>query len=249
MAGPEASRRRVYSTGVIPLRDSIPRRTFPFTNNLILVLNVGAFLLSLSQGPAIEAFYLRWAFIPDRLFHPTSWGMSPLVSLGTVFSAMFLHGGFLHLAGNLLYLWIFGDNVEDALGHTRYLVFYLAGGVAAATLQTMLNPTSAVPNVGASGAIAAVLGAYFVLYPRARVVTLVPLFFLFPLIEVPAAFYLLFWFLMQFWMGSANLATAARHPEAGGVAWWAHVGGFLAGVILVRAFRPRRRPAARYRIL
>lgn len=234
---------------MIPLRDSVPRRTFPFVNILLVTLNVAAFLLQLAQGPQLEAFLARWAFIPDRLLHPAAWGVPVSASLVTVFTAMFLHGGFLHLAGNLLYLWIFGDNVEDALGHLRYLLFYVASGVAAAVLQTALNPASAVPNVGASGAIAGVLGGYFVLYPRARVVTLVPLFFLFPLVEVPAAIYLLLWFLMQFWMGSADLASASRHPGQGGVAWWAHVGGFVAGVLLVLVRRPRRRPPARYRIL
>lgn len=234
---------------MIPLRDSVPRRTYPFANNLLLVTNVVVFFLQITEGAGGEAFLVRWAFIPDRIFHPATWGMSPLASLLTVFSAMFLHAGFLHLGGNLLFLWIFGDNVEDALGHLRYLGFYLLSGLAAAALQTILNPASAVPNVGASGAIAGVLGGYFVLYPRARVVTVVPLFFLFPLVEVPAGLYLLFWFLMQFWMGGANLASAGRQPEAGGVAWWAHVGGFVAGVLLVLIVRPRRRPAARYRIL
>jgi len=234
---------------VIPLRDNVPRRTFPFTNNLLLAANVFVFFLQMTQGPGEESFLARWAFIPDRLLHPAVWGMSPLASLLTVVSAMFLHAGLLHLGGNLLFLWIFGDNVEDALGHLRYLFFYLVSGFAAAALQTILNPASAVPNIGASGAIAGVLGGYFVLYPRARVVTLVPLFFFFPLIEVPAGLYLLFWFLMQFWMGSANLASAVRQPDAGGVAWWAHVGGFVAGLILILLVRPRRRPAARYRIL
>jgi hypothetical protein len=234
---------------VIPLRDNVPRRTYPFANNLLLVTNVAVFILQITKGAGEESFLIRWAFIPDRLFHPAAWGMSAPESLLTAFSAMFLHAGFLHLGGNMLFLWIFGDNVEDALGHLRYLGFYLLAGLAAAALQTILNPASAVPNVGASGAIAGVLGGYFVLYPRARVVTLVPLFFLFPLVEVPAGLYLLFWFLMQFWMGSANLSSAARHPEAGGVAWWAHVGGFVAGVVLVFLVRPRRRPAARYRIL
>ena len=234
---------------MIPLRDSVPRRTYPFFNNLLILLNVAAFFLQLSQGPGLESFVERWAFIPDRLLHPAAWGMPISASLATVVTAMFLHGGFLHLAGNLLYLWIFGDNVEDALGHFRYLVFYLASGVAAAVLQTALNPASSVPNVGASGAIAGVLGGYFVLYPRARVVTIVPLFFLFPLVEVPAALYLLFWFLLQFWMGSADLARAARRPDAGGVAWWAHVGGFVAGALLVLLTKPRRRPPARFRIL
>jgi hypothetical protein len=234
---------------VIPLRDSVPRRTFPFTNNLLLALNAGAFLAELAEGDALPEFVARWAFIPDRLFHPAAWGVSSGFGLLTVITAMFLHGGFLHLAGNLLYLWIFGDNVEDALGHLRYLAFYLASGVAAALLQGFLQPASAIPNVGASGAIAGVLGGYFVLYPRARVVTLVPLFFLFPLVEVPAGFYLLFWFLMQFWMGSADLASAGRHAEAGGVAWWAHVGGFVAGVLMILVVRPRRKPAPRFRIV
>ena len=234
---------------MIPLRDSVPRRTIPFTNGLLLALNAGAFLRQLAEGDALPEFVAQWAFIPDRLFHPAAWGVSPSFGLLTILTAMFLHGGFLHLAGNMLYLWIFGDNVEDALGHVRYLVFYLASGVAAALLQALLQPASAIPNVGASGAIAGVLGGYFVLYPRARVVTLVPLFFLFPLVEVPAALYLLFWFLMQFWMGSADLASAGRHAEAGGVAWWAHVGGFVAGLLLILVFRPRRRPAPRYRIV
>lgn len=234
---------------MIPLRDSVPRRTFPFTNHLLLALNVCAFLGELAEGDALPAFVARWGFIPDRLFHPAAWGVSPAFGILTVFTAMFLHGGFLHIAGNMLYLWIFGDNVEDALGHLRYLVFYLASGVAAALLQAALQPASGIPNVGASGAIAGVLGGYFVLYPRARVVTLVPLFFLFPLVEVPAGLYLLFWFLMQFWMGSADLASAGRHAETGGVAWWAHVGGFVAGLLMILVFRPRRKPAPRYRIV
>ncbi|MFI5181379.1 MAG: rhomboid family intramembrane serine protease [Thermoanaerobaculia bacterium] len=234
---------------MIPLRDSVPRRTYPFANNLLLIANVAVFFLQITKGVGEDAFLMRWAFIPDRLFHPAAWGMSPFASLQTVFTAMFLHAGLLHLGGNLLFLWIFGHAVEDALGHLRFLGFYLLSGLAAASLQTILSPGSVVPNIGASGAIAGVLGGYFVLYPRARVLTIVPLFFLFPFVEVPAGLYLLFWFLMQFWMGSANLSAAARHPDAGGVAWWAHVGGFVAGVLLVLLVRPRRRPAARYRIL
>jgi hypothetical protein len=232
---------------VIPLRDSVPRRTFPFTNNLLLALNACAFLAQLAEGDALPEFVARWAFIPDRLFHPAAWGVSPAFGILTVFTAMFLHGGFLHLAGNLLYLWVFGDNVEDALGHVRYLFFYLASGLAAALLQAVLQPASGIPNVGASGAIAGVLGAYFVLYPRARVVTLVPLFFLFPLVEVPAFVFLLVWFLFQFWQGSAALVTSGRAgAAAGGVAWWAHVGGFAAGIALLVLLKPRRRPAPRY---
>jgi len=138
--------------------------------------------------------------------------------------------------------------VEDALGHFRFLVFYLACGASATLLQAFLSPASTVPNLGASGAIAGVLGAYFVLFPRARIVTVVPLFVLFPLVEVPAFVYLLFWFLLQFWMGSAQLVSG-RGGQEGGVAFWAHVGGFVAGVLWVFLFRPRRTPPARYRIV
>jgi membrane associated rhomboid family serine protease len=235
---------------VIPLRDTIPRRTVPFAMRLILVANVAAFVLELLQGERLDAFVNTFAFVPARLFHPELFpGWTAGASVVTIVTAMFLHGGFLHLAGNMLFLWIFGDNVEDALGHGRFLVFYLACGVFAMLLQAFLSPGSTVPNLGASGAIAGVLGAYFVLYPRARVVTVVPLFFLFPLVEVPAGLYLLGWFLLQFWMGSSQLASAGRGVAAqGGVAFWAHVGGFVAGVAWILAFRSKRTPAARYRI-
>jgi membrane associated rhomboid family serine protease len=233
---------------VIPLRDTIPRRTVPFVTRLLVIANVAAFLLEVLQGDRLEAFLDAFAFVPARLFHPELFpGWTVGASVLTIFTAMFLHGGFLHLAGNMLYLWIFGDNVEDALGHFRFLVFYLACGVTASLLQAVLAPTMRIPNLGASGAIAGVLGAYFVLYPRARIVTIVPLFVLFPLVEVPAGLYLLGWFLLQFWMGSAELASA-RGAAEGGVAFWAHVGGFVAGVVWVLVFRSRREPAARYRI-
>ncbi len=234
---------------MIPIRDTIPRRTVPFVTRLLFALNVAAFLLELAQGDALDAFVNTFAFVPARLFHPAAFGWTFSAAVVTIFTAMFLHGGLLHLAGNMLYLWIFGDNVEDALGHGRFLVFYLACGLSATLLQAFLAPFSTIPNLGASGAIAGVLGAYFVLYPRARVVTIVPLFILFPLVEIPAGIYLLGWFLLQFWMGSSQLATAARGTaETGGVAFWAHVGGFVAGVGWVLLFRPRRAPPARYRI-
>ncbi len=236
---------------MIPLRDNIPRRTVPFVTRLLLVANVAAFLLELVQGDRLDAFVDTFAFVPARLFHPALFpGWTAGASVVTIFTAMFLHGGFFHLAGNMLFLWIFGDNVEDALGHVRFLVFYLVCGVSATLLQAILSPASTVPTLGASGAIAGVLGAYFVLYPRARVVTLVPLFIFFPLVEVPAGLYLLGWFLMQFWLGSSQLASAGRGaPDGGGVAFWAHVGGFVAGVAWVLLFRPKRTPPARYRIL
>jgi membrane associated rhomboid family serine protease len=232
---------------VIPLRDTVPTRTVPFVNVLLIVLNVFAFLVELGQGDRFEVFVRTFAFVPQRFFHPSLYyGWTFGANVVTIFTAMFLHGGLLHLGGNMLYLWIFGDNIEDDLGHFRYLVFYLACGAGATLLQAILMPGSRVPNLGASGAIAGVLGAYFVLHPRARIVTLVPLFFFFPLVEVPAGLYLLFWFLLQFWMGSSSLATA--RGAAGGVAWWAHVGGFVAGIVLVFLMKPSRRPAPSYRI-
>lgn len=234
---------------MIPLRDTIPRRTAPIFTTLLILVNIAFFFLELLQGSQFESFIGTFAFIPARFFHPSLFeGWTFGANVLTLFTAMFLHGGFLHLLGNMLFLWIFGDNVEDELGHFRFLFFYLLSGVSATLLQGVLSPDSRIPNLGASGAIAGVLGAYFVLFPRARIVTLVPLFFFFPLIEIPAWLYLLFWFVMQFWMGSASLSASAQNA-AGGTAWWAHVGGFVAGLFLVGFMRPLRKPAPRYRIV
>jgi membrane associated rhomboid family serine protease len=150
---------------------------------------------------------------------------------------MFLHGGFLHVAGNMLYLWIFGDNVEDRMGHGRFLVFYLLCGVAAALAQTITMPDSVVPMVGASGAIAGVMGAYFVLYPRSRIVTLLPFFFFFQVIEVPAILFLGIWFVMQFLSGVGSIVSTIGRGGTGGIAFWAHVAGFVAGITGVALFR------------
>jgi membrane associated rhomboid family serine protease len=232
---------------LIPLRDTIPSRSVPLVNGALIAACVGVFVLQLLAGSGGEALVRVFGFVPARLFYAGELGPGSL-SLGVVglFGSMFLHGGFLHLAGNMLFLWIFGDNVEDALGHGRYLVFYLACGALAALLQGLFSTSSLVPLVGASGAIAGVLGAYLVLYPHARVVTLVPLFFLFPLVEVPAFLFLVVWFLFQFWQGAASLAVSGKAgAAAGGVAWWAHVGGFAAGIALLLLLKPRRRPAAR----
>ena len=218
-------------------------------NNLLILANVGAFVLEWLQGDRVGDFLWRHAFVPARFFHPGLYeGWTFLAAVGTIFTAMFLHGGLMHLGGNMLFLWIFGDNVEDALGHGRYLLFYLGSGVGATLLQAFLSAGSEVPNIGASGAIAGVLGAYFVLFPRARVVTVVPLFIFFPLVEIPAGLYLLGWFLLQFWMGSASIASGAHSASQGGVAWWAHIGGFVAGLVLLYWLRPARRPAPRYSI-
>ena len=183
------------------------------------------FLYELSLGRGVDAFTLYWGLVPAAF----SWV--------TVFTSMFLHGGLLHVGGNMLYLWIFGDNVEDRMGHGRFLVFYLLCGVAAALAQTITAPDSVVPMVGASGAIAGVMGAYFVLYPHSRIVTLIPLFVYFQVIEVPAILFLGIWFVMQFLSGVGSIVTTAGGGPAGGVAFWAHVAGFVAGISGVIVFR------------
>src|ERR1043166_833073 len=210
---------------MIPLRDVIPSRTTPYVTMSIIGLSVVVFLYEFALGPETNDFVLAFGLIPAAF----SWV--------TVFTSMFLHGGFLHVAGNMLYLWIFGDNVEDRMGHGRFAVFYLLCGTAAALAQTIINPDSLVPMVGASGAIAGVMGAYFVLYPRSRIVTLVPIFFFLQILEIPAIFFLGIWFLMQFLSGVGSIATATGGEPAGGIAFWAHVAGFAAGVSGVFLFR------------
>jgi membrane associated rhomboid family serine protease len=210
---------------MIPLRDVIPSRTTPFMTITLIVVNALVFLYELSLGERVEEFVLYLGLVPAAF------------SFVTLFTSMFLHGGFLHFAGNMLYLWIFGDNVEDRMGHGRFLVFYLLCGIAAALAQTITNPDSVVPMVGASGAIAGVMGAYFVLYPRSRILTLLPFFIFWQLIEVPAIFFLGIWFLMQFLSGVGSIVTATAGEPSGGVAFWAHVAGFVAGISAIGIFR------------
>ena len=197
-------------------------------------MNCAVFLYQLSLGARLTDFVYTHGVIPFRFLHiiPSEPG-----ELMTPLSAMFLHGGWGHLLGNMLYLYIFGNNVEDRLGRGRYLLFYLACGVASFLAQIVFQSNSMVPNVGASGAIAGVLGAYFLLFPRARVLTLVPLFFFFPVVEIPAFFFLGFWFLIQFLSGAATIGRTSA--LTGGVAWWAHIGGFLAGMLLLKLLLPR----------
>src|SRR5688572_17496514 len=210
---------------MIPLRDVIPSRTTPVATFCLIGVNAVVFFYQLTLGDEGNQFVLYFGLIPAAF----SWV--------AVFTSMFLHGGLLHFGGNMLYLWIFGDNVEDRMGHGRFLTFYLLCGVAAALAQTIVSPDSVVPMVGASGAIAGVMGAYFVLYPQSRIVTLVPLLFFFPIIEVPAIFFLGFWFLMQLLSSVGSIASATAGEPAGGIAFWAHVAGFVAGVSGVVVFR------------
>jgi membrane associated rhomboid family serine protease len=205
---------------MIPLRDVIPSRTTPGVTITLIVLNVLIYLLGLMlTAEGRDAFIYTFGLVPAYF------------SIINVVTAMFVHGGFAHLAGNMLFLWIFGDNVEDRLGHLRYLAFYVMCGFAAAIAQTMLSPNSLTPMVGASGAIAGVMGAYLVLYPHSRILMLFP----FPpiMFELPALFFLGMWFFMQFLNGVNQLPIFERNAISGGVAFWAHVMGFVAGLILV----------------
>jgi len=221
---------------VIPLKDDNPTNTFPFVTILLIVGNAAVFAYEMSLGHAnIQAFVRRMAVVPYEIGHGIAFQEYP-----TLLTSLFLHGGFVHLLGNMLYLWIFGNNIEDALGHARFILFYLICGIAASATHIALNTSSNVPVIGASGAISGVLGAYLILYPRARVLVLVPIFFFIRIVRVPAFFVLGIWIVFQFIEGLPSLvADSAR--AAGGVAWFAHIGGFFVGILLLPLFkRPRR---------
>lgn len=220
---------------MIPLRDINPTRRLPVVNVAIIVANVAAFLYEVSLGPRLDAFFATYAVIPyniTALFAGPAFHVTPLASL---FTSMFLHGGWLHLGGNMLYLWIFGDNVEDKMGHTRYLVFYILCGLAASIVHIIVDPLSVMPTVGASGAISGVLAAYLLMFPRARVVTVIPILVFLQVAELPALIVLGMWFVLQFFNGLVSLGYETA--GMGGVAWWAHIGGFVTGFVLVIPFR------------
>jgi membrane associated rhomboid family serine protease len=238
---------------MIPLKDDVPSRSLPFVTVGLIGLNVLAFLYQLSlgidsRGPdagAAEAFVSEFGVIPCRLTQ--SCPGAPRIADDfphpwvTIVTSMFLHGGLLHVGGNMLYLWIFGDSVEDTLGHTRFLVFYLTSGVAAAVGQTIVSPGSTVPMIGASGAVSGVLGAYLLLFPHATILTLLTFGFFIRFVHVPALIVLGFWIVLQLLNGYITFsAQAMGRGETGGVAWFAHIGGFLAGMVLLFLFRPRQ---------
>ncbi|NOX38475.1 MAG: rhomboid family intramembrane serine protease [Calditrichaeota bacterium] len=227
---------------MIPLRDNIPSRTFPVVNYALIIINSAIFLYEVSLGPQLEAFLHTFGVIPAKYFwlaQHEPWNI--VERFFPILTSMFLHGGWLHIIGNMWFLWIFGDNVEDRMGHGRYLAFYILSGIGASLFHIYLNPTSTVPTIGASGAIAGVMGAYFILYPFARVITLVPIFIFVDIIEIPAFFFLGFWVLLQFFQGTLSLAFS----QSGGVAWWAHFGGFLVGAVLVFFFKKPRKKMPR----
>jgi len=222
---------------MIPIGDSVRSRTFPYVNLAIIIANFLVFFYELALGNDVNSFLLDWGLVPrlltDYFDHP---GDYPYRVLFTPITAMFIHGGWLHILGNMIFLWVFGDNVEDALGHVGYLLFYLLAGIAATTAQVWVDSNSYLPMVGASGAIAGVLAAYVVLYPRATIATVIfPIFWAIP---IPAFVLIGLWFLMQLLYGAAAIGTAVGASE--GVAWWAHIGGFLAGLLLVWLFRSGR---------
>src|SRR5438552_18033897 len=198
---------------MIPLRDIIPSRTVPYITVTIIVLNALAWLFELSLPRDVRTAFLQVYGMVPADFHAS-----------TLISSMFLHGGWSHIIGNMWYLWIFGDNIEDRLGHGRFIVFYLLCGIAAALGQVIIDPYSRLPTIGASGAIAGVMGAYFVLYPQSRVLTLIPLWFYYEIFELPAIFLLGFWFLLQLF--SAGAIAVTSNSDSGGVAFVAHVAGF-----------------------
>ncbi|MGH7308824.1 MAG: rhomboid family intramembrane serine protease [Candidatus Rokuibacteriota bacterium] len=233
---------------MLPLRTDLPRRTFPFVTVGLIGASIAAFLyqasLQLSPEPqALQAgqeFVVEFGVIPCRLS-----GTCPQVTtfpppVFTVFASMFLHGGLFHIGGNMLYLWIFGSNVEDMLGHGRFLLFYLICGAAAVAAQTLIHPDSTVPMIGASGAVSGVLGAYLPAFPHARVLTLITFGFFIRFIYVPAVIVLGFWIVVQVLNGLITWSIAGAGRDVGGVAWFAHIGGFVAGLVLLFVLRPRR---------
>lgn len=214
---------------MIPIRDEIRSRKIAWVRNLLIISNILAFLYMFSLGSGVEFFVKSYAFFPKDFL------TDPFKNFTGAFTYQFLHGGLLHLIGNLWYLWIFGDNVEGRMGSLQFLIFYLLAGFASCLTQTLVFPSNNIPLVGASGSIAGVLGAYTLLFPTARVVTWVPIFGLIgATVRVPALVFLLFWFIYQFLLGSSTSAQAAN---MGGVAWWAHVGGYVFGLLYILNFR------------
>jgi len=213
---------------MIPLRDSQPSYSPPVMTVTIIAANVLIFLFEFSLDPfSLNHLIYVYGVIPDRF------------QFSDLITSMFLHGGWMHLIGNMWFLWIYGDNVEDILGPWKFLLFYLLCGIAAGLTHVLTNPLSRVPTIGASGAVAGVMGAYLLKFPHSRILTLVPIFVFFTTVEVPAAFILVYWMVIQLFSGVGSIGYS--HLQEGGVAWFAHVGGFLTGMVLVNLFRPRPR--------
>ncbi|MFH1768420.1 MAG: rhomboid family intramembrane serine protease [Candidatus Omnitrophota bacterium] len=216
---------------MIPLRDNIPHRRMPVFTVLLLIINILVFLYEQSLGSKLERFIYLYGFIPRNVSMP----LGIFFNIKPLFTSMFLHASWLHLVGNMLFLWIFADNVEDRLGHFNFLVFYISCGVVASLVHLLMNVNSNIPSVGASGAIAGVLGAYMVMFPKARVLTLIPIFIFIQIVEIPAVIFLGLWFIYQLFLGINSIGIAGA-----GIAFWAHIGGFAAGIVLLRIFLKKR---------
>jgi membrane associated rhomboid family serine protease len=220
---------------MLPLWDDLPTKKFPLITVAIIVLNAIVYLYEASLGEKFTQFIYAMGLIPFEITHHTDLlPTSPSIIYLTIFTSMFMHGSIIHLLGNMLFLWIFGNNVEEYLGRVNFIIFYLVCGLSAAFTQIFFNPNSTMPMVGASGAIAGVLGAYLLLYPRARVTTLIIFGFFIRLIKIPAVVVLSFWIIYQFLYGISSLAVKTGE---GGVAWFAHIGGFIGGIILIKLFK------------
>lgn len=214
---------------MIPIRDNIRSKTYPVVNSLLIAANVLLYLVEMGQGPWLDRFIFLYGLVPARYSVPEVSAHFTFAEQALPFvSFMFLHGGFWHLLGNMWFLYIFGDNVEDSLGPFRYLVFYLLCGLSSGLSHLFINFHSQIPTIGASGAIAGVMGAYFLLFPASRILTVIPIFFIPYFIEIPAFFFLGVWFLIQF------ISAAGTPAHGGGIAWWAHIGGFVFGMILLK---------------
>jgi len=216
---------------VIPLRDTIPARNYPLVTHILIGINILVFVVQMTQGTHLDRFIYTYGLVPARYsLDAAAARFSAFQQAFAFVSFMFLHGGFWHLIGNLWFLHIFGDNVEDRLGHLRYIVFYLSCGIASGVAHLLLNPYSTIPTIGASGAIAGIMGAYFITYPRAKILTLIPIFFIPYFIEISAFYFLAIWLLIQL-LNAAGIFGGAT----GGIAWWAHIGGFVFGMLILKA--------------
>lgn len=226
---------------MIPLKDDVKSQSTPFVNYTIIGLNIVVFIYELMLGPQLQDFIMNYGMVPQRFFYFLENPSGNLFMLVfPFFSSVFMHGGFFHIIFNMLFLFIFGDNVEDSMGHLRYLIFYLLCGIGATFIHILFNTSSPIPSIGASGAIAGVMGAYLILHPKAKVLTLIPLGFFIRIVYIPAIFFLVLWFILQLFSGVASIGVSA-YQNAGGVAWWAHIGGFVCGLLLIFIFRKRKK--------
>lgn len=227
---------------MIPLRHTHVNRRTPVVNRALVAANTIVFVAQLFLGAMTERIIMTFGYIPARLLHPAAYDYQPWEVAITLVTSLFLHGGFVHLAGNMIYLWVFGGAIEDELGHGRFFLFYVACGAAGSLAHTVLFPASTIPSIGASGSIAGLLGAFLVLRPHARIVTLFPLVVYWAMAEIPAIVFLPVWFGMQFFNGFLSLDAAKRVQEVAGIAWWAHVGGFVFGAVVALIWRLSKKP-------